>query len=121
MEAIKDTLKNGIIIGLVTGAIAGVATFGGRCVFKLTHLSYKSVAWTATAFAVASLIVSFNKHVHSKEGSTKATFGFFVGGIALATFFNKVFVDKNLSILSSAATPTISAIGLCCLSLSIKN
>lgn len=111
MTQVTNILMSSAVAGLVSGGIAGAVTFGGRYVSKFPQLPYQSAAWTGAGFSVA-ILVALSSHKKLVSNNIAVLGILFGGGIVLATAANKMWFRRDLSILSNAATPTITSLSL---------
>ena len=111
MEKVTNCLVISMMVSTVTGSVAGAAIYGGRFITQFPKLPLKSALWTATGFGVATFAFGLACNTGMVNVKTQNR-GIFFGGLALATLANKTMFGKDLSILSNAATPMISALSL---------
>lgn len=93
------------------GAAAATTIWGGRFITKIPQQPYTNALGTAGGFFVSSFLVQQLQTNEMISGNGRL-FLFVVGGIGLSTAANKYWGGKELSVLSSAATPSITLIML---------
>ena len=109
MKEVGENLLGAGLVGCMLGAAAATTIWGGRFITKIPQLPYTNALGTAGGFFVSSFLAQ-QLLTDEMISDNVRTLLFLVGGIGLSTAANKYWGGKELSVLSSAATPIVSLI-----------